>query len=434
MAGHLAPNSRAEHENEGQSGAVVKRTLARALLCLSFIMPGTAQAAPSTPAESRAVEAAFISGLTSLDANNPKQAIPLFLGVLAKHPDLVRVRLELGRAYFADGQWSNARREFLLALSADLPDPVRRNVLGFIRAIDARRGFDWDISLSLTELRSNENYKTDTIDLNLGGFRLPFTLNRRDEKELGLTFSASASLRGELSELNGPNFVTTAFVEALTFGDYAESETLRDYSYGMRGGLRFSAPRTTSSIALVATRRDVSTTHFEDRAGVELAFERRGGNGFSVFGSTQLLDVDNARTDTLDGTSVFGEAGIRQSFSGRSLIGILVFGEARRTDLKFESFDRIGVSVFGSVEARFGLSIRPSVTLSRKDFLSPSPLFADDPDETELTGRLRIEKTDLIFGNGFSPFIQMEATEVTSGIDAFSYWSRDVSIGIRRVF
>ncbi|PWR01806.1 hypothetical protein DKT77_14490 [Meridianimarinicoccus roseus] len=408
--------------------------IGRWLVVMLVLLSGGVQAAPRTAQEARAVDAAFLRGLAALDGGAPRAAIPVFLGILGPHPDLVRVRLELGRAYFEDRQWSNARREFLLVLSADIPRPVRANVLAYIRAIDSRRGFDWDISLALTELRSGENYRTDTIDLNFGGIALPFTLNRTDDRELGLTFSASAGLRADLPTLSGPGIATTAFGEAFSFGDYARTPSLRDISYGLRAGLRFSAPRTTSSVAVVATRREVAAEHFEDRAGLELAAERRSPGGLSVFGSAQVLDVDNAFTDTLDGSSVFAEAGLRRSIGGRAVIGAALFGEARRADLDFESYDRVGLRVFGSVEARFGLSIRPSVTWARTHYITPNPLFIGSRDERELTGRLRVEKTDLILGDGFSPFIELEANEVQSGIDAFSYWSRGVSVGLRRVF
>lgn len=404
------------------------------LLFALAVLPAAATAAPRTAAEARAVDAAFVAGLAALDAGAPRQAIPVFLNILAAYPDLVRVRLELGRAFFADRQWANARREFLLTLSADLPDPVRRNVLRYIREIDARRGFDWSLSVALAELRNGEDFRTDQIDLNFAGATLPFTLNRSDDREIGLTFSASAGLRTDLPALNGAAVSTGAFGEAFTFGDYARNPDLRDISYGARAGLRFAAARTTSSVALVASRRDVGARHFEDRAGLELGFERRGATGLSVFGSGRAVDVDNAQRDALDGHSVFAELGLRQSIGGTALVGLSVFGEARRTDFEFDAYDRIGVTLFASVEARFGLSIRPSVTLAHKDFLTPNPLFADDPDERDLSGRVRVEKTDLIIGNGFSPFIEIEAQEVTSGIDAFSYTRRDLRVGLRRVF
>jgi hypothetical protein len=398
------------------------------------LAPLSATALPQTEAEAIAVNDAFLTGLQALDTGNPGQAIPIFLNILAAHPDLVRVRLELGRAYFNDRQWDRARREFLLTLSADIPDAVRRNVLNYIRAIDARRGFDWDLSIALAELRGSENFSTDTILLDFNGVELPFSLNRSDDKELGLTFTAAANLRFDVPGLNGATFATTAFGTAFTFGDYAQTESLRDISYGARAGLRFSAAQTTSSIALAATRRDVAASPYEDRVGLELGFERRNANGVSVFGSSRILNVDNLSTDTLDGSSVSGEIGIRRSFLGRGLVGLSVFGEARRTDFEFEAYDRLGISLFGSFEAAYGLSIRPSVSVSRKDFLNANPLFVGNPDETETTGRLRIEKTDLIIANGFSPFITFAATQVDSGIDAFSYWSRDVSVGLQRVF
>ena len=52
----------------------------------------------------------------------------VFAAILARSPDLVRVRLELARAYFLSRQWGRARREFLSVLAGDIPEPVRGNV------------------------------------------------------------------------------------------------------------------------------------------------------------------------------------------------------------------------------------------------------------------------------------------------------------------
>jgi len=409
--------------------------LARLLVVLACLaLPAGVQATPRTIAEARAVDAAFVSGLDALDAGSPKRAIPVFLSILAAHPDLLRVRLELARAYFVDEQWSNARREFLLVLSGDLPDSVRGNVLPFIRAIDTRRGFDWNLSVSLAELRSNPDYRTDTIDLLFGGVALPFTLDRADQSELGLSFSASATWRRDLSALSRRGLSFSVFGGVFAHGDHARTEALRDVSYGLRGGLQLAAARTTASATLSATRRDDAGAHFEDRTGLTLALERRTETGLSFYGTTRFARVDNVRSDGLDGSSVFGEVGLRRSVAGRAMLGASLFGEARGTEQDFESYDRFGLMLFGSVETNLGLSIRPSLTFARKGFREPNPLYVGNPDERELTGRVRIEKTDLILGNGFSPFLELEARYLKSGIEAFSHRSGDLRVGFRRVF
>lgn len=411
----------------------VGRVLAAGLLGLIFMQDPAATAQPRTDAEERRIETVFLTGLEVLDAGRPDQAIPIFLDILAAYPDLVRVRLELGRAYFAAERWQLARREFLLALSADLPEPVRLNVLSFIRRIDARRGFEWDLSLALARVGGTESFDSNEILLDFGGTALPFTLERRGSGT-GLDVTARARLRTRLSEPRADGRVTTGFVEASLLGEIARERELRDLTGGVRLGLRHSGRMSTAEIALLAERRDIADRHFETRAGLALQAERRNARGLSVFATLTGAQIDNRQTDTLDGTSVEGEVGLSQSLGGRATIGSAVFAERRDTDASAEGYDRYGLSVFGRIEARFGLSVRPSLFVARRDFRDPNALFVNDPDETEYGGTLRVEKTDLLIVDGFFPFVSVGYRRVDSGVEAFSFDETDLAIGLERAF
>ncbi|WP_367181538.1 tetratricopeptide repeat protein [uncultured Ruegeria sp.] len=169
-------------------------------LFLSFQIPQISLAAPTegTPAiaapESAKIETVFLGGLADLEQGNAQSAIGKFSSILAIDPNLVRVRLELGFAYFIARQWDRARNEFFTALSGDLPDPVRSKVLGLIREIDARRGFDWDLSLGLTDVGNQRDYDTDQIVLDFAGLNLPFRLNREKSSEIGMRVTGGRKL------------------------------------------------------------------------------------------------------------------------------------------------------------------------------------------------------------------------------------------------
>jgi hypothetical protein len=418
------------------SGAVMPRLFVCLVLAFGLACLGgaPAQAAPQTRAEARAVNEAFLTGLAALNANRPDVAIPIFRRILARHPDLVRVRLELGRAYFLDRQWGEARREFELVLSTDIPDAVRRNVLIFIRRIDARRGFDWQLDLAVTELGGAQRFDSDEIDLNFFGITLPFTVDRRTERELGLTYDISARASTEAGALSGPAISTTLFVEPFAFGDYADADALRDANYGLRGGAQLAFAQTTLSGALVTTRRDIATRRFDTRTGVELTAERRGAGGVSVFGTVEWLDIDNHVTQGLDGDAVFASLGASRTLGGRAAIGATLFGERRRAKSAFDEYDRYGLTIFGDVEPGFGLRLSGSVFAARRDFRNPNPLFADDPDEIEYGTTLRFEKSDLFLARRFTPYVEVSARRVSSGISAFSFDERSLRVGVEKAF
>ena len=67
------------------------------------------------------------------------QAIAAFRTMLVADPGLVRVRLELARAFFFKGEDSLARQHFEAVLAGGVPEPVAANIHAFLAEIRARR-------------------------------------------------------------------------------------------------------------------------------------------------------------------------------------------------------------------------------------------------------------------------------------------------------
>ena len=61
--------------------------------------------------------------------------------MLVDRPDLVRVRLELARAFFLKGEDTLSRDHFERVLAGDPPGAVAANVRRFLSRIRARRGW-----------------------------------------------------------------------------------------------------------------------------------------------------------------------------------------------------------------------------------------------------------------------------------------------------
>ena len=67
------------------------------------------------------------------------EAIVTLHTILVDRPELVRVRLELARAFFYKGEDSLARGHFRRVLAGDVPDVVKANVQRFLVQVRARR-------------------------------------------------------------------------------------------------------------------------------------------------------------------------------------------------------------------------------------------------------------------------------------------------------
>ena len=113
--------------------------------------------------------------------------------MLVNRPDLVRVRLELARAFFLKGQDGLARRHFRLVLAGGVPPQVVANVYGFLSQMRARKRWTGYFGAAIAP-DSNLNSASDTeiIYLDVFGGRLPF----RCEGDFGARSGLSLSVWG----------------------------------------------------------------------------------------------------------------------------------------------------------------------------------------------------------------------------------------------
>ena len=114
------------------------------------------------------------------------EAIGAFRTMLIEEPGLLRVRLELARAFYLKGEDDLARRHFELVLAADPPEPVVANVRRFLAELQARRRWKFRLGAALAP------------DSNIGGtseeriiyiFDLPFERNVEELTTSGIGVS-----------------------------------------------------------------------------------------------------------------------------------------------------------------------------------------------------------------------------------------------------
>ena len=118
------------------------------------------------------------------------QAISAFHAMLVKAPGLVRVRLELARAFFLKGEDTLARRHFEQVLAGRPPPAVVANVVRFLRSMRARRRWQARFGFAVApDSNLNTASGTRTIYLDVFGQRLPFTLDDASSRKSGIGVS-----------------------------------------------------------------------------------------------------------------------------------------------------------------------------------------------------------------------------------------------------
>ena len=155
---------------------------------------------PLTAGREVDADAAFLFGLAAMEASRRlpadagaerdallDEAITVLREMLVVRPALVRVRLELARAFFYKGEDGLARDHFELVLAGDVPESVAANVQGFLSRIRARRRWTAYLGASVAP-DSNITGASDeeTIFINLGGVDLPFERNPDEVETSGV--------------------------------------------------------------------------------------------------------------------------------------------------------------------------------------------------------------------------------------------------------
>ena len=136
----------------------------------------------------------FLYGLASLEASQRpdradddreillNEAIAAFHAMLVEAPGLVRVRLELARAFFLKGEDDLARRHFQAVLAGGVPEPVVANVQRFLDEIRSRGRWSFNLGAALApDSNIGSGSEERTIYIHVFGQPLPF---ERDAEEL----------------------------------------------------------------------------------------------------------------------------------------------------------------------------------------------------------------------------------------------------------
>ena len=225
---------------------------------------GTAQQRPDLPAETRE---ALLS-----------QAIAAFRAMLIEDPRLLRVRLELARAFYLLGEDDLARRHFEIVLAANPPGPVVANVRNFLASIESRRRWRFNAGAALAP---DSNIGGSSEERTIYIFNLPF---QRDVEEL-TTSGIGVSLWGG-AEYHYPVFDDLRIRAGAQFARREYERSVFDQLFvGTHLGPRWLVDRDTDlSLLGSARQRWVGTAPDDRELGVRLEVGHRVNRLVTVSG------------------------------------------------------------------------------------------------------------------------------------------------------
>ena len=223
------------------------------------------------------------------------EAIAALHTMLIDRPDLVRVRLELARAFFLKGEDSLARSHFERVLAGKQPAPVVANVQRFLAEIRARRRWTMYLGAAMSP-DSNIGGGSDERIIYIND--LPF---RRDAEELTTSgIGVSVWTGGEYQYPLGDR-LRLRLGGDLSRQDYGGSK-FDQTSVSVHAGPRWLVDRDTE-VSLVgnARRRWTGTAPSHDDLGARVEAGHRLTPRIRVNGRASWYRRDHRTRDFLDG-------------------------------------------------------------------------------------------------------------------------------------
>ena len=300
-----------ESPDDFDEAAVVEKVAeAQALVDAGRFMDAVLLLGPLVQERVIHADSLFLYGLASLEASQQEgvpadtkrtlmsQAIASFRAMLVTAPGLVRVRLELARAFFLNGQDGLAQRHFQMVLAADVPPPVAANVRSFLRVMRVRKRWAGYFGAAIApDTNLNAASDAETIYIDVFGARLPF---RREgdfgaRSGLGLAIWGGAEYQQPLSERLRLRLGGDMVQREYPGGDFDQ------FLLAAHAGPRWLVgPRTEISLLGVAHRQWLGGHPYIDETGVRLELDRRLAPRWWARGTVSARERDHQQ-DFLDG-------------------------------------------------------------------------------------------------------------------------------------
>ncbi|MCY4500254.1 MAG: surface lipoprotein assembly modifier [Alphaproteobacteria bacterium] len=352
---------------------------------------------------------------TLLDA-----AIQALRSMLVQNPALVRVRLELARAFFLKGEDGLARRPFEQVLAGQPPPPVALNVNRFLAQIRARKRWSIRVGAALapdSNISSNTDEETIVLDTPFG--RLPFTVQDNERKSgVGLAFWAGGEYQYPLDERwrlrSGADFSRR---------EYRSSEFDRMFAAGHLGPRWLIGPASEASV-LASVRQSWLSDKAEYRGlGLRAEGRRRLNRRITANLNAARHERRYEVSTHLDGPVTDISAGVGWAASTTMRVDAAVGWGRERTEHERYRHSRRWLRAGTTVALPWGFTVGGSATLRRSDYPADwAPYVLGGGPRRDLTRTLQFNVHHrAVTVGGFSPQLSVVQEERKSNAQLYDY-------------
>jgi len=371
-------------------------------------------------------EVQFLLGLLDIQDKAYDSAVHHFRSILVKYPRELRVRLELARALFLEGNYLNAERQFRFARSGKIPASTVEIIDRYLAVIRQQKFFTYDLSVGIapdTNINVAPAIRTVTL------YGIPFELSDQARQHSGvglitdikLVLAPRLSRRSKLligAEIYRAQYGDTAFDDMTVTGYIGPKLTYRRWEFDILGTLsrRWYGDRvyvTTPGGALDATY------YFSARAGLT--------------GTLSVGQTNFAQNSWQTGPNVTG--GLQAFFTLTSASEIRGFISMGHQDAKLGAY-AYNQFVLGTVYTReLSHGITASVMPSYSVIAYEAPLAAFNAKRLDRAISAQISLLDRgINISGFTPKISYSHTINMSNIPVYGYHRDRIAIYLTKNF
>jgi tetratricopeptide (TPR) repeat protein len=388
---------------------------------------GYALLAPHVAAQPDDIQAAFVLGQAALLLNRPAEAVEHFQAILARHPDLSRVRAELGRAYAAMGDLPKARATFEQILAREPPPAVGDNIRKFMATLESRK--PWNARVSLGYLYDS-NVNAGPTSNSVLMFGLPFQLDTsaRAQSDSGYNFMASA---GYLLPLTA----SLALQADLQLGGtrYQRLSDFDSNSLTLSLGPTFQIGRTVLALPLLYERMEVDGDAYSEAVGFAPQLRVNVSPALSLtaawVGQTKDYDVN---AGVRNGRLWSASAGMRYQFGMTEFLQASVRQGGERTRQRALDNDSLGLSLGYFLAFGNGLSLYVAPGVTRSDYAAREFVFDRPRRDRQSSLVLNLSKE---FGpRGLAAALGFNLTRNKSNLAMYDYLRKQVTLQLSMPF
>jgi len=410
---------------EGQSRQITELQAAQLLMNAGKLAEARVVLADLEKHQPADNEVQFLLGLIAVQDKDYDQAIRRFRAILAREPKAVRVRLELGRAFFLKKDWDNAERQFRFARAGALPAAARGNVDQYLYAIRELRRWRFDFAIAAApDTNLNAGPSTTTVDI----FGLPFQLSPDARRQSGVGLSVDAG-----AEWSAPISARTR----LRLGaqvhrtDYPGSE-FDDMTVAAYAGPRFIRRRWEISPLVTGFRRWYGNQFYNQGVGGSLQAivypTRRLGLSATVGGQA----VTYALKDQ-SGPSYSGALSFFYTLTPDSILSgsVSVNRQSAAVAAYANTARQVSIAYQRDLPGGFTLSVQPGYVWL--DYDAPLAAFGVPRRDRQWSVQATVlnRRIDVL---GFTPRLAYTYTHNASDISLYRYERGRAEVGLTRVF